>query len=116
MKTYYKEINGKTIIRPRNLIVVKKNGLQIINPKEDVIFADGWKEYISPKPIESEKAADASKDEIAILKRGLQMSDYQVIKCFEAFLCGEEMPYDIKMLHSERNKQRQRINEIEGEV
>lgn len=45
MKRYIK--NG--VIKTRNQIVIKKDGRQYINPTEELIFADGWVEYI-PEP------------------------------------------------------------------
>ena len=49
MKRYSKVIDGKTIIKRADEIVVKGNGSQTFNPKEDAILADGWVEYI-PQP------------------------------------------------------------------
>ena len=47
MKNYIKTIDGKTIIRRADEIVIKGNGSQTFNPSEDMILADGWVEYIS---------------------------------------------------------------------
>jgi hypothetical protein len=51
MKQYTKQIDGKTVIKPRNMIVVVKGDKQIINPTEEQILADGWEVY-SPAPVE----------------------------------------------------------------
>ena len=48
MKRYSKTIDGKTIIKRADEIVIKGNGSQTFNPKEDAIFADGWVEYEPP--------------------------------------------------------------------
>lgn len=48
MKRYSKVIDGKTIIKRAEEIVVKGNGSQTFNPKEDAILADGWVEYEPP--------------------------------------------------------------------
>ena len=48
MKRYKKIIDGKTIIKSAGQIVVRKNGMQTINPSEEMILADGWEEYILP--------------------------------------------------------------------
>ena len=50
MKQYIKEIDGKRVIRTQNRIVIHKDGKQIINPKEEMLFADGWVEYKVPTP------------------------------------------------------------------
>ena len=47
MKKYIKD----GVIKTRNNIVIKKDGMQYINPTEEMVFADGWVEYI-PEPIE----------------------------------------------------------------
>ena len=105
MKRYIKD--GQ--IKFRNQIVIIKDGRQIINPREEMILADGWEEYIEPTPTEEEQRAA----EIRRMKRNLDATDYKVIKCLEAVLCGEELPYDIKALHEEREGYRRVINENE---
>ena len=49
MKRYIKTIDGKTIIKRADEIVVKGNGSQTFNPTEAMILADGWVEYV-PQP------------------------------------------------------------------
>ena len=109
MKTYTKIIDGKRVRKARNQIVIRQGGRQYINPQEDMILADGWEEYIEPTPTEEEQRAAESRR----MKRILEATDYKVIKCLEAVLCGEEMPYDIKALHDEREGYRRIINENE---
>lgn len=65
MKRYIKQIDGKTIIKTRNQIVVKsqrtikdKDGndkvvtMNTYNPTEEMVLADGWVEYVLPTPTE----------------------------------------------------------------
>lgn len=49
MKRYIKTIDGKTIIKFADEIVIRSNGKQTFNPTEAMILADGWVEYI-PQP------------------------------------------------------------------
>lgn len=49
MKEYKKIIDGKEVIKRADEIVIKGNGSQTFNPKEDAILAKGWVEYI-PQP------------------------------------------------------------------
>ena len=49
MKQYRKIIDGKETIKSANAIVIRKDGMQTFNPKEDAILADGWVEYIEPE-------------------------------------------------------------------
>lgn len=46
MKKYIKD----GVIKTRNNIVVKKDGMQYLNPTEEMVLADGWVEYI-PEPV-----------------------------------------------------------------
>lgn len=50
MKQYQKIIDGKPVVKLRNQIVVRKDGKQIINPCEETILEDGWKEYVIQEP------------------------------------------------------------------
>lgn len=52
MKRYKKEIDGKTVIKTRKEIVIRKDGRVTYNPTEDMVLADGWVEYVPPTPIE----------------------------------------------------------------
>jgi hypothetical protein len=126
MKRYIKD--GK--IKARNQIVIRGtrtiedgNGIERVistntfNPTEDMILADGWEEYIAPsvpEPTEEEIEARNTKREIENEKDILASTDYKVIKCMEAYLCGQELPYDIRGLHLERESHRERINHLEG--
>ena len=112
MKHYTKD----GITKPQNRIVlhIKEtiNGVeqevQVINPPHDMLIEQGWVEYIGPSEEEVAKQREASR-----LRRSLSTTDYKVIKCMEAYLCGEELPYDINTLHIERNAQRLQINTLE---
>lgn len=117
MKRYIKD----GIIKTRNQIVIKgqrtikdKDGNDKVmntntyNPTEEMLLADGWMEYAEP----TEEELRVRK-EINSAKRELDATDYKVIKCMEAFLCGEALPYDIAELHRARDEQRAIINELE---
>ena len=49
-------------------------------------------------------------------KASLSSTDYKIIKCSEAQLLGEELPYDIASLHAERQALRDKINELEQQL
>lgn len=51
--------------------------------------------------------------EIAELKNELARTDYRIIKCIEYYLAQQELPYDITTLHKERQRLRNRINDLE---
>ena len=48
------------------------------------------------------------------LKAQLSSTDYQIIKCYEYNLVGEELPYDVEVLHQEREAIRQQIRDLEN--
>jgi hypothetical protein len=48
------------------------------------------------------------------LKKLLQDTDYKVIKCYEAQLGNEEMPYNLTELLAERKAWRDEINQLEA--
>ena len=54
--------------------------------------------------------------QIESLKQQLSATDYKIIKCSEAQLLGEELPYDIASLHAERQALRDKINELEQQL
>lgn len=45
MKRYIKDNKLKF----RNEIIIIKNGVQVINPSEEMILADGWEEFVTPE-------------------------------------------------------------------
>lgn len=53
------------------------------------------------------------KTEIETLKEILSDGDYRVIKCYEASLAKKSLPYNIDEIYEERQKIRDRINELE---
>lgn len=115
---YIKTINGERHCKPASKIVIIKDGMQIFNATEEMLLEDGWVlETNEVQEISEEEIAYNERvDEIADLKEQLSSSDYKVIKCMEASFCGEEMPYDIKVLHAEREGLRNRINELENMI
>ena len=65
--------------------------------------------------VEDDGYAKPAAEQIAELKRQLSATDYKVIKCAECQLLGEEMPYDVAMLHAQRQSLRDAINKLEQE-
>lgn len=50
------------------------------------------------------------------LKQMLIDTDYKIIKCYEASLVGEPLPYDVNALVQERNAWREEINQLEAKL
>ena len=75
----------------------------------DYLYQNG--EYVyAPMP----EPTPLVEEQIAALKAELASTDYKIIKCSEAQLVGEELPYDVVALHAERQALRDRINELES--
>lgn len=51
---------------------------------------------------------------VAEKKAFLDASDYKIIKCYEATLAGEPLPYDFESLRTERQALRDEINRFES--
>lgn len=96
-------------------------------PDIQQIFSDvslGWSEaneelakreaYNGEYTIEDDGIEPTVEEQITSLKEQLSSTDYKIIKCSEAQLVGEELPYDIAELHTERQALRDKINELEG--
>jgi hypothetical protein len=45
----------------------------------------------------------------------LNETDYKVVKCFEAFMAKQPMPYDFEQLKAQRQAWRDEINKLEKE-
>jgi hypothetical protein len=45
----------------------------------------------------------------------LKDTDYKVVKCFEAFMAKEPMPYDFEELKAQRQAWRDEISKLEEE-
>ena len=83
-------------------------------------------EYFQPASVDATDAdydkqmafakAEAYNGEVTVeeVEEELSSTDYKIIKCSEAQLVGEELPYDITALHAERQAIRDQINELEG--
>ena len=56
------------------------------------------------------------KRSIENLKEELANGDYQIIKCYEAKLQGNKLPYDIDSVCSFRQQLRDKINELEKQL
>lgn len=102
--------DGQTITGKK--IVV--DGRVILNPTKEQLQEAGWREIVPPTPTEAEIAQQQRNQRIWELKEQLAQGDYKIIKCAEAQLTNEPMPYDVAELVAERNAMRAEINELEA--
>lgn len=54
------------------------------------------------------------KAKIRELKENLQNTDFKVLKCYEASMLDEPLPYDLPELVAERRAWRAELNELES--
>lgn len=93
---------------------IEINGCVILNPTAEMLAENGWVEVVPPTPSEEEIAQQEREQRIWELKDQLAQGDYKIIKCAEAQLTNEPMPYDVAELVAERNAMRAEINELEA--
>lgn len=103
--------NGTTTISGKKIVV---DGCVILNPTKEQLQEAGWTEVVPPTPTAEEMARQQREARIWELKDALAQGDYKIIKCAEAQLMGEEMPYNVAGLVAERNAWRAEINELEA--
>ena len=72
-------------------------------------------DYAPSEPTREEIIAE-KQAKIESYKEQIAESDYKVIKCSEAQLMGEELPYNVAELHKQRQALRDEINKLENEI
>ena len=98
----------------------------LIEPPEakegfDIVWSgDAWEYKEQEKPKDEEPYVPTGKEktqqEIWELKEKLSETDYKILKCSEASLLGQELPYDLDAVVSERDGWRAQINELEEKL
>ena len=73
-----------------------------------IVFSNDGSVKPAPQPYEP-----TAEDKIRELKTLLASTDYQIIKCSECQLLGQDMPYDVAELHEKRQAIRDAINALE---
>lgn len=71
MKQYIK--NGE--IKSQNRIIIKKNGVQILNPSHVLLLEDGWVEYIPKDPTDIDKKLPSAIVEELVIKQWNDRTD-----------------------------------------
>jgi hypothetical protein len=66
-------------IKPLNKIVIIKDDMQTLNPTEEMVIEDGWVEYKTPEPTDSEKLEMAKVSKIA------EIADYDTSSAVNEF-------------------------------
>ena len=79
-----------------------------------IVNEDGTQKYVDVEDIVVEEQTISNAFKIDHLKQQLTDTDYKIIKCYEYQLAGLQLPYDIQVLHAERQALRDQINALEG--
>lgn len=66
--------------------------------------------------VEAMTEKQRKQQEVINLQWKLNSTDYKVIKCSEAKLLGNDIPYDVKTVVAERQAIRDQINELQEEI
>ena len=78
MKRYTKVINNNTVIESSNKIVVIKDGMQIINPTEEMLLSDGWIENIESEEQKLYKAINYKRIDITEYYASRKVSEFYI--------------------------------------
>ena len=102
----YQDDNGQ--YAPR---VLAANGMQVINPTEQMYIDAGYHKVVTQPPTEEQLAEMQRQARIAELKQLLAESDYKAIKFAEGWIT----PEDYADTKAQRQAWRVEINELESE-
>lgn len=113
------KLQGKDIwLLPADCTLIEppeaKEGFDIIFNGESWEYKEQEKEK-EPEPyVPTEK--EKTQQKIWELKAKLSETDYKVLKCTEASLLGQELPYDLDAVVAERDGWRAQINKLEEKL
>ena len=109
MKRYVKNIDGVTVFYKDPLIIGE---MQIYNPSEELLLADGWVEYIAPEPEPYVKYEPYTEEVVDKLKKLLQaqvtqQTDEEALNNIELFpswqsMLGKTVEIGARLFHDNR--------------
>ena len=108
---YEENIEGSTPItqeKTNELILAQQNGFEIID--------DGFGNPILTKPLDLINEKRIKERKIKEIKENLNSTDYKIIKCYEAFMRQQPLPYSLEELSAQRDAWRAEINQLEEEL
>lgn len=91
MKLYEKIIDGKQHCKPANKIVIVKDGMQIFNPTEEMLFEDGWKVH-EPIPYEPTEEEILNREKEYKIEEIIRHDSSPEVNCF--YIADQEMWLD----------------------
>jgi hypothetical protein len=108
---YEENIEGSTPVTEEKrdeLIKGQEEGYEIID--------DGKGNPILTKPLDLIDQKRTKERKVKEIKQQLNLSDYKIIKCYEAQLTESDMPYNLQELLTQRKSWRDEINSLEEDI
>jgi hypothetical protein len=108
---YEENIEGSTPVTEEKrdeLIKGQEEGYEIID--------DGKGNPILTKPLDLIDQKRIKERKVKEIKQQLNLSDYKIIKCYEAQLAESDMPYNLQELLKQRKSWRNEINSLEEDI
>jgi hypothetical protein len=82
-----------------------------------ILISEGYQEKNSnDSSVTNQLKKEKNKYRIIELRNNLDATDYQIIKCYEAFMRQQTLPYNLEELSTQRDAWRAEINELEEEL
>jgi hypothetical protein len=72
--------------------------------------------FVEKKNFDIKLLIQKKQNDLIDLKNNLQNTDYQIIKCYEAFMRQQPLPYNLEELSAQRDAWRAEINALEEEL
>jgi hypothetical protein len=105
------------ILDIENSITLELNDDEInfLQNNSNVIY-DGSSFSLDAEKILKRNNINMALEKIDILKSKLNNTDYQITKCYEAFMRQQPLPYNLEELAAQRDAWRAEINQLEEEL
>ena len=108
---YEENIEGSTPITEE-----KRDELMTGQQKGFEIIDDGFGNPILTEPLDLINPKRIKERKIKEIKQNLTLTDYKIIKCYEASMRQMPLPYNLEELATQRDTWREEINQLEQEL
>ena len=122
----YLQIDNKNIVRSLSIEQSEETDIKFEVQSIDEInnYRNNFNflKYINDKIIIDEELKNSlnllndKNNRLNELKHNLEKTDYKIIKCYEAFMRQQPLPYNLEELTTQRDNWREEINQLEQEL
>jgi hypothetical protein len=122
----YLQIDNKNIVRSLSIEQSEETDIKFEVQSIDEInnYRNNFNflKYINDKIIIDEELKNSlnllndKNNRLNELKHNLEKTDYKIIKCYEAFMRQQTLPYNLEELTTQRDNWREEINQLEQEL